>query len=175
MKKYKFLLLICLVFIITGCSFSVEVSKKNDNNKNNDTSFINVIPDVNGMTTEDASSILELNGFKIGDVYFIAGSKYEEGLVVKTESNDEDVIDLFVATNSDYEVEDFVGKNYIEVKTKLEYLGLVVEVNEKSYLTLYDDLTIVEQEPSVGTVLNEGDKVILYIPKIEKLDLDGSN
>ncbi len=174
MKKYKFLLLICLVFIITGCSFSVEVSKKNDNNKKNDTSFINVIPDVNGMTTEDASSILELNGFKIGDVYFIASSKYEEGLVVKTESNDEDVIDLFVATNSDYEVEDFVGKNYIEVKTKLEYLGLVVEVNEKSYLTLYDDLTIVEQEPSVGTVLNEGDKVILYIPKIEKLDLNGS-
>lgn len=174
MKKYKFLLLVCLIFIITGCSFSVEISKKNDNNKNDDTSFINV-PDVSGMTKEDASNILELNGFKIGNVYFIASSNYEEGLVVKTESDDEDVINLFVATNSSYEVEDFVGKNYIEVKTKLEYLGLVVEVNEKSYLTLYEDLTIVEQEPKVGTILNEGDKVILYIPKVEKLEIEESN
>lgn len=174
MKKYKYLLLICLVFIITGCSFSVEVNKKSINNDIDTSNFI-IIPDVSGMTEKDASSILELNGFEIGEIYLIASSNYEEGLVVKAEASNEDMVNLYVATNSDYEMEDFVGEDYLEVKTKLEYLGLDVLVKEKSYLTLYDDFTIVEQEPRVGTILSYGDKIILYIPKIEKLDLNESN
>lgn len=172
MKKYRFLLLICLVFIITGCSFSVEVSKKSISNKDNTSE---IIPNIVGLTEEDATSILELNGFEIGEVFLINDDKYEDGLVVKSEpefgvvSKKGTVVNLYIASNSSYEVEDFTGKNYIEVKTKLEYLGVIVEVREKSYITLYEDLTIVEQEPSVGTKLNEGDKVILYIPKLEEL------
>lgn len=172
MKKYRFLLLICLVFIITGCSFSVEVSKKSISNKDNTSE---IIPNIVGLTEEDATSILELNGFEIGEVFLINDDKYEDGLVVKSEpefgvvTKKGTVVNLYIASNSSYEVEDFTGKNYIEVKTKLEYLGIIVEVREKSYITLYEDLTIVEQEPSVGTKLNEGDKVILYIPKLEEL------
>lgn len=172
MKKYRFLLLICLVFIITGCSFSVEVSKKSISNKDNTSE---IIPNIVGLTEEDATSILELNGFEIGEVFLINDDKYEDGLVVKSEpefgvvTKKGTVVNLYIASNSSYEVEDFTGKNYIEVKTKLEYLGVIVEVREKSYITLYEDLTIVEQEPSVGTKLNEGDKVILYIPKLEEL------
>ncbi|MBE6151085.1 MAG: PASTA domain-containing protein [Firmicutes bacterium] len=172
MKKYRFLLLICLVFIITGCSFSVEVSKKSISNKDNTSE---TIPNIVGLTEEDATSILELNGFEIGEVFLINNDKYEDGLVVKSEpefgvvTKKGTVVNLYIASNSSYEVEDFTGKNYIEVKTKLEYLGIIVEVREKSYITLYEDLTIVEQEPSVGTKLNEGDKVILYIPKLEEL------
>lgn len=172
MKKYRFLLLICLVFIITGCSFSVEVSKKSISNKDNTSE---IIPNIVGLTEEDATSILELNGFEIGEVFLINNDKYEDGLVVKSEpefgvvTKKGTVVNLYIASNSSYEVEDFTGKNYIEVKTKLEYLGIIVEVREKSYITLYEDLTIVEQEPSVGTKLNEGDKVILYIPKLEEL------
>lgn len=172
MKKYRFLLLICLVFIITGCSFSVEVSKKSISNKDNTSE---IIPNIVGLTEEDATSILELNGFEIGEVFLINNDKYEDGLVVKSEpefgvvTKKGTVVNLYIASNSSYEVEDFTGKNYIEVKTKLEYLGIIVEVKEKSYITLYEDLTIVEQEPSVGTKLNEGDKVILYIPKLEEL------
>ena len=172
MKKYRFLLLICLVFIITGCSFSVEVSKKSISNKDNTSE---IIPNIVGLTEKDATSILELNGFEIGEVFLINDDKYEDGLVVKSEpefgvvTKKGTVVNLYIASNSSYEVEDFTGKNYIEVKTKLEYLGVIVEVREKSYITLYEDLTIVEQEPSVGTKLNEGDKVILYIPKLEEL------
>ena len=172
MKKYRFLLLICLDFIITGCSFSVEVSKKSISNKDNTSE---IIPNIVGLTEEDATSILELNGFEIGEVFLINDDKYEDGLVVKSEtefgvvSKKGTVVNLYIASNSSYEVEDFTGKNYIEVKTKLEYLGVIVEVREKSYITLYEDLTIVEQETSVGTKLNEGDKVILYIPKLEEL------
>ena len=175
MKKYRFLLLICLVFIITGCSFSVEVSKKSISNKDNTSE---IIPNIVGLTEEDATSILELNGFEIGEVFLINDDKYEDGLVVKSEpefgvvTKKGTVVNLYIASNSSYEVEDFTGKNYIEVKTKLEYLGIIVEVREKSYITLYEDLTIVEQEPSVGTKLNEGDKVILYIPKLEELYTD---
>ena len=172
MKKYRFLLLMCLVFIITGCSFSVEVSKKSISNKDNTSE---IIPNIVGLTEEDATNILELNGFEIGEVFLINDDKYEDGLVVKSEpefgvvTKKGTVVNLYIASNSSYELEDFTGKNYIEVKTKLEYLGVIVEVREKSYITLYEDLTIIEQEPSVGTKLNEGDKVILYIPKLEEL------
>ena len=72
MKKYRFLLLICLVFIITGCSFSVEVNKKSISNKDNTSE---IIPNIVGLTEEDATSILELNGFETGEVFLINDDK----------------------------------------------------------------------------------------------------
>lgn len=175
MKKYKLFLILGLIVLATGCSLSFEIDTANSNSKLDEdaSSFSLVVPDVSGMILEDAQSILKLNGFDVEEVLLVVNVDYEEGLVIKTEPaagkkvDEEAPIKLYVSSDSTYEVEDYTGKNCLEVKEQLEALNLVVEVKEKSYLTTYEEFTIVEQEPSVGTILSSGDKVILYIPKIE--------
>ena len=62
-------------------------------------------------------------------------------------------------------MEDFIGKNYLIVKEQLEELGLIVDLIETTDSIAYEEDTIIGQEPEVGTFLNYGDKVILYIQK----------
>lgn len=163
--------------LVTGCSLSFEIDTTNNDSKLDEetSSFSLVVPDVSGMTVEDARSILKLNGFDVEKVLLVVNVDYEEGLVIKTDPvagrsvEEGTTVKLYVSSDSTYEVEDYIGKNYSDVKEQLEALNLAVEVKEKDYLTKYEEFTIVEQEPNVGTILSSGDKVILYIPKVEVL------
>ena len=159
--KFKVLFLLGFVVLLTGCSFNFGTNKL---------SMLR-IPDVSGMSLEDAVSILELNGFDYNKVELIVDDSYEDGLVVKTspstgeEIKEDSFITLYVSSNYVYEVEDFIGKNYLIVKEQLEELGLIVELIETTDSIAYEEDTIIGQEPEVGTFLNYGDKVILYIQK----------
>ena len=77
-------------------------------------------------------------------------------------------VTLFKSTGAaNYEMEDFVGKNNIEVKTILEKINnlfVVVVTEEVEDITEYDEGEIIKQEPEAGTKLAPGDKVTLYIP-----------
>ena len=176
MKKYKLFLVLGLIFLIVGCSSDIgvtveEETKKEENADIRDETTLLMIPDVTGMTESDAKDILILNGIKLGEIKLIATNDYEEGLVVKTEPSSgrkvekDTVVDLYISTNHTYEVEDFVGQNFLLVKEKLESLGLIVEVREKEYEIQYDDGVIVEQNPSPGEIINKEDVIVLYVPK----------
>lgn len=137
------------------------------------------IPDVSGMSVVDAESLLKNEGFKVkAETEKIESSKYEAGLVVKTDPIAErkvpkgTVITIYESLGEEtYTVENFVGKNYLTVEGELAAYDIEVEVKKKELedVEMMDELdpqVIIAQEPEEGTVLSKGSKVILYIPDI---------
>ena len=137
------------------------------------------VPDVSGMSIIDAEEKLKKLGFEVNtEVEKIESEEIAKGKVVKTEPaigrsiKKGSKITLYESLGMEtYEVEDFTGKNYIEVKTLLESLHkLEVEIEKKDVdLTgdkEYSEQEIIGQSVEVGTKLVEGDKIILYIPNI---------
>jgi len=137
------------------------------------------IPDVAGMSVAKAEAKLEKAGLKVElKTEKIASEKYAEGKVVKTSPaigrtvKKGTSITLYESTGKDtYKIENYVGKNYIEVKTTLTIYGIEVKVEEKTVDKPEDYLDkkeiIIEQSVKKGTKLKEGDTIILYIPKVD--------
>ena len=135
------------------------------------------VPDVSGLKVSDAEEVLIDAGFEINEkVEQVPSSEYEAGLVVKTDPaagrniKEGKVITIYESTGSEvYKVENYVGKNYIEIQTLLENVyKLKVRVDKKA-VNVTDDLDeqkIIAQDPKEGTELKEGDLVVLYIPDI---------
>ena len=67
-----------------------------------------------------------------------------------------------------YKLENYVGKNYNEIKNKLEIkYGLVVTVEKKEVEEAVEDTSlIIEQSLPEGTKVKKGDTIILYIPNL---------
>ena len=137
------------------------------------------IPDVSGMSVVDAESLLKNEGFKVkAETEKIESSKYEVGLVVKTDPIAErkvpkgTIITIYESLGEEtYTVENFVGKNYLTVEGELAAYGIEVEVKKQDIEDLetmdnLDPQVIIGQEPEEGTVLSRGSKVVLYIPNI---------
>lgn len=175
MKKYKIIFLLSAILMLTACSDLLDVNiSKNDYQQNSLTSLI--VPDVSGVSFEDAEMILKLNGFEVDAVTFKEKTNFEDGLVVETNPKVGSVVvsnkvEIFVATDFIYEVENYIGENYFLTKSKLENLGLVVEVLEKNFLD-NEEFIIVDQEPIIGTKMKKGDKVILYVTNLDFLNQD---
>jgi len=134
-----------------------------------------IVPDVAGKTLQEAEDILKKNGFSIN-------------ATIKTTTSDTITIDLIVKTDpasgrtvkkgttitlyqsigeGTVELENYVGRNYIEVETmlKIKY-NLYVFVNKEDVkdTTGMNENTIVRQEPAPGTKVKTGDTVKLWIP-----------
>ena len=67
-----------------------------------------------------------------------------------------------------YKLENYVGKNYNEIKNKLEIkYGLVVTVEKKDVEEAVEDTSlIIEQSLPEGTKVKKGDSLIIYIPNL---------
>ena len=100
-----------------------------------------VIPDVSKMSVIDAEKALRKQGFEVAnDIEYIGDDEIEKGLVVKTspsigrEVKKGTEIILYESTGKvAYTIENYVGKNYIEVKTILTNnygLNVVIEKME---------------------------------------------
>ncbi len=134
------------------------------------------IPDVSGKELSEAISILQDAGFTIADQQLqISSDTVVEGNVVKT--NPEagvkrakgKEITLYISTgDSKYEIEDYKGKNYLEVKGALESKGLYVIIQKKEVDegTEVEDGIIIGQDVDPGTKLSERDTITLYIPDV---------
>lgn len=135
------------------------------------------IPDVSGMTVEEARAVLENLGLSIEDeTSKMVSSTYDAGLVIKTDPianrkvKKGRIITIWESLGEEtYTVDDFVGSNYIEIKTRLESAeGMVVEIIKKAVddLENLDSQSILEQKPEAGTTLKKGDTITLYIPDV---------
>ncbi len=135
------------------------------------------IPNVAGMTIQKAEETLKSKGFEVAiKVEHVSDENIAEGLVVKTSPSIGRVvkkgvtITLFESLgNTVYEIEDYTGRNYIEVKTILENqynLEVTVEKVDVSSDEEYDEQEIIRQDLEVGTKVSKGSKITLYIPKI---------
>lgn len=147
---------------------------------NNDVKEVKV-PSVIGLTTEEAIEKIEKAGLKYTTKSEESDS-VEKGMVIRTEpktgstKTKGSTITIVESTGKKYLVlEDYTGKNYYEIKAKLELNGIKVEMKTKTVedANEYKDKEdlIIDQEPKVKsgeeTKLYEDDEVILYIPEVD--------
>ena len=135
-----------------------------------------VIPDVSGKEKSEAISILQDAGFNIADETVpISSDSVVEGNVVKTnpeagvKRSKGKEITLYISTgDSKYEIEDYTGKNYLEVKGALESQGLYVIIQKKDVENEeeVEDSVVIGQDVEPGTKLSEKDTITLYIPNV---------
>ena len=140
-----------------------------------------VVPNVENLTLEEAISILKKEGFT-----YTTEQKNSEtvevGYVIKTSPKagstrkKGDTITIIESIGGNYiYLEDYIGKNYTEVKAKLELLKVNVLIEKKDVedKEKYKDKEniIIDQSPKYTegeekTVIEAGDTITLYIPNI---------
>ena len=134
------------------------------------------VPDVTNKTINEAVQILQESGFSVSDEQQEQSSgDIEEGHIIKTnppagsKRTKSTTITLYVSIgDTKITIENYVGKNYLEVKGALEALGLQVLVDKKAVDNpeTAKDGEIIEQSTQGGEKLSKGDTITLYIPDI---------
>lgn len=139
------------------------------------------VPDVSNMTVVKAIETLQEEGFTVSPKQIEKSSTViDEGKVISTSPSGGTKhkkgyeITLYVSTGSkSVEVEDYTGKNYLEVKGKLEAYGINVIIEKKEMEVDsdedYETNIIMDQSVKKGENLSKGDNITLYIPDIKNL------
>ena len=135
------------------------------------------VPDVSGLSVADAEEMLLEKGFTVNtETEKVASEEYDAGEVVKTEpiagrsiKKGKEITIYESIGSKTYVIEDYVGKNYIEIETLLTNVhGLKVKIDKKE-IEITDETNeqaIIEQSLPVGTEVKAGDEIILYIPEV---------
>ena len=136
------------------------------------------IPDVQGMTVEQARNALEDDGLEVEKkTKEEASDDVDEGKVIGTdpeigESVKEGTkVTLIVSTGSEkIEIEDYTGEDVDDVKRELEDAGIRVVTEERDVASGdgVKENTIIDQDVEPGTKLGDGDTITLTIPNIYK-------
>ena len=161
-----------LILLITGGIFWLITTKEVEDL---------TVPNVVGDTTEDAIKKLTKAGFTYTTEQKNSET-VEEGKVIKTTPKagstrkKGDTITIIESSGGNYHyLEDYTNKNYIEVKAKLELLGINVliekkDVEDKDKYKRKEN-NIIEQKPifdkeNPKQLIEKGDTITLYIPNI---------
>lgn len=163
---------ILVLFVVIALIFAfVVMGKKVEDVK---------VPDVTNMTVEEAIEELEKHGFKY-TTKEENSSEVEEGHVISTSPKagstrkEGTVVTIVESIGGEYyTVEDLTGKNYVEIKAKLELMGINVLVEKKDVDNPDDykgkENQIIDQTPKYNKdeelKLEKGDTMTLYIPNI---------
>lgn len=136
------------------------------------------VPDVSAMSVQEAEKKLKNIGFEVAvEIKQISSDTIDEGKVVKTSPasgrmiKKGTTITIYQSTGEDYvEVENYIGKDFIETKSMLTLKGITVRQEKKDVENIEDYLDkesiIIAQNVEVGSKLKEGDEIILYTPNI---------
>ncbi len=135
------------------------------------------VPNVIGMSRGEATEALVEKGFEVSsDVTFVESDEFDNDEVISisekagTEKPVGFKIVMTVSTGpAKYIMEDFVGKNIDEIKSKLEDQGFTVSIQEKVSAEITDYSIVIEQVPVVGTEVSQGEIVVLYKAKEQEL------
>lgn len=134
------------------------------------------VPDVSGLTVEEAQKKLEDLGLKVNpEIKEEHHNTIEEGKVTRTNPSSNRIvkkgntITIYKSLGeAGIVIEDYVGKNYYEIKPYLELhkIYVLTEKQEVDDATKYKENIIIGQKPEPGTKLVEGDTITLYLPDI---------
>jgi serine/threonine-protein kinase len=139
------------------------------------------IPDVTNLTPTKAEDKLRAVGFEVAlEIKEENSDTIAKGKIVKTSPEEGrmvkkgTIITMYKSTGTLYiELEDYTGKDYVDVKANLIAKGLKVTEEKKDVDNVEDykgkEDIIIGQSPATGTKLNNGENVILYIPNIYNL------
>ena len=138
------------------------------------------IPDVTGMSVTEAIKTLQDAGFTVADDQVEEDSDHiDEGDITRTspragtERKGGFEVTLYVSVgDTKITIEDYTQKNYIEIQAKLETLGLQVLIERQEIPTEdianYQEGMIIKQSVNPGEKLSKGDRITLYIPKLDQ-------
>ena len=124
------------------------------------------VPNLLGMTQEEAVAALEAEGFTVGHVDPGYSDDYDEGEVMEqnpdggTEVAEGSSIDITISQGPEAEdvtVPNLVGKTQEEAEAELERLGLVGSASTEANDA--DEGQVFDQSPSAGSTAKEGDTV----------------
>jgi len=131
------------------------------------------VPDVSNKTLSEAIQVLQDEGFTVADEPIeISSSEIKEGYVVKTNPSAKSKrtkgteITIYISTGENkITIEDYTGKNYLEIKGKLEALKLQVLIEKVDSEDDSKADIILRQSVAAGEKLSENDTITLYIPR----------
>lgn len=137
------------------------------------------VPSVKGLTVSKATDKLEDLGLKVNTkIKTVSDKKVDKGRIVKTDPEKGKVvkvgskITLYKSSGEKtYKLDDYTGKNYIEVQTILETkykLDVTIEKKDVTDADVKED-TIIGQSLAKGSEVKKGDSITLYIPNIIEL------
>ncbi len=139
------------------------------------------VPKCKNLTVSSCEKKLQEAGFEVNTkIKKVASDTVKKNRVVKTDpASGRSVkygtkVTIYKSTGEEtFELEDYTGKNYIEIQTLLEVeYGLEVKVEKKEPPEDFDlDLEnagqqIIGQSLAKGSEVKKGDQIILYIPDI---------
>ncbi|MDD4298310.1 MAG: Stk1 family PASTA domain-containing Ser/Thr kinase [Bacilli bacterium] len=136
------------------------------------------VPDVSNLNIPDGEKKLKDLGFEVAlEIKQISSDTIAEGKIVKTSPaagrmiKKGTVIILYQSTGQSYvEIKNYIGDDFIEVKSALTLKGIIVRREKKDVedVSLYRDKDniIIAQSVEAGTKLKEGDEITLYTPNI---------
>ena len=139
------------------------------------------VPNVVGLSIDEAIEKIEKAGLEY-TTKSEESATIEEGLVIRTAPKAGSTktvgstITIVESTGKEFlALEDYTGKNYYEIKAKLELKGIKVEMKTKSVenASEYKDKEdlIIDQEPQFNKdkeiKLYANDSVVLYIPEVD--------
>lgn len=138
------------------------------------------VPAVTGLDELEAEKKLMNEGLKINaELKYTPSDTIEEGKVVKTDpaagrtvKEGTDVTIYISSGENSFKLEDYIGKNYIEIKARLETaykVNVIIETQEVDKPEDYTVSEIIGQSPEAGTSIPDGGTVTLYIPDIVDL------
>ncbi len=143
------------------------------------------VPDVSNLDKVEASNKLTKLGFIVecpeGDYKYTPSDEIKKESVIKTSPEKGTIVKegkkicIYVSSgDASFIMEDYSGKNYIEVKTLLETkynCNVVIEKEKVTDETKYKDKEdlVIKTDPIEGTEVKYGSNIKIYIPELEIL------
>ncbi len=141
------------------------------------------VPDVSTKKATEAANYLTDYGFDVsGEFKYVPSDNIETGYVVKTSPEkgrklkSGSKITIYLSSGPEsFEMEDYIGKNYIEVQTILKEKYNCNTIIEKEKVEKKDkkkENTILKTDPAAGVKVRQGSSehtcsITLYIPEVE--------
>lgn len=143
-----------------------------------------VIPEeLVGMTQEEATEELESRSLKVGEIIERSNDEVEEGIVFRVNPNinatvlEGSEVDLYVSLGEEpYEIQDYTGENFDEIRAELDELGFTVEQTDTESSETVPAGHIISQDIESGEEVIISDTTITFTvssgrPVIEVTDL----
>ena len=136
------------------------------------------IKDVSNMDVSKARKTLEDLGLEVNsELTYKSSSTIPQGKVISTDPisgrtvKKGKPVTLIVSSGvKGIVLENYVGKNYFEIKEQLEALKIKINVETEDVSedddNKVDENTIIGQSPKSGTIINEGDSISITLPNI---------
>ena len=172
-KKIKILVLIAVIVLVIMIAMLLFFNSRNSYKTV-------VVPDIEGMSTKKAISVLEKKGFKY-EIKTEDSDSIDKGKVIKTSPKKGSskrrgsVITIFESSGEkELVLKDYTGLNADDVKNELAKASYKVEIKKKEVSSPKDyvgkDSIVIDQYPKYvegeEQELKDGDIITLYVPDI---------